>query len=158
MWGSDFGAAKLAVCKQLWERPDVTASCCAVLNAKWNIKIGFDPKLKLCWRESKRNKKMLKLEAIKLLPSSGFAGLWKRKQFIFGINKRERNRLAAESPMFTADKLGCAPPPVRASKETPGCVGFLSLFPFGKAPHRPDGENPRHCQETSLKLKPGFGK
>lgn len=96
--------------------------CCAVLNAKWNIKIGFDPKLRLCWRESKRNKKMLKLEAMKLPPSSGFAGLWKRKQFIFGINKRERNKLAAESPMFTADKLGCAPPLAPASKETPGCV------------------------------------
>lgn len=123
MWGSDFGAAKLAVCKQLWERQDVTALCCAVLNAKWNIKIGFDPKLELCWRESKGNKKMLlKLEALKLLPSSGFAGLWKRKQFIFGINKRKRNRLAAESPMFAPDKLGCAPSLAPASKGAPGCV------------------------------------
>lgn len=123
MWGSDFGAAKLVVCKQLWERPDVAALCCAVLNAKWNIKIGFDPKLKLCWKERKGNKKiLLKLEALKLLPSSGFAGLWKRKQFIFGINKRERNRLAAESPMFTAGKLGFAPPLAPASKGTPGCV------------------------------------
>lgn len=45
MRGSDFGAAKPVVCKQLWERPDVTALCCAVFNAKWNIKIGFESQI-----------------------------------------------------------------------------------------------------------------
>lgn len=31
-------------------------------------------------------------------------------------------------------------------------------FPLEEAPRHADGGNPRHCQETSLKLKPGFGK
>lgn len=86
---------------------------------------------------------LMKLEAPKLLPSSGFAGLWKRKQFIFGINKRERNKLAAESPMFTTDKLGFAPPLAPASKGTSGCVGFLSLcFPSGKPRTVPTAGSP----------------
>lgn len=71
------------------------ALCCAVVNAKFNIKLGLTPNLELCWRESKGIKKrLLKLEAIKLLPSSVFAGLLKGKQFIFGINKKEGDRLA----------------------------------------------------------------
>lgn len=31
-------------------------------------------------------------------------------------------------------------------------------FPLEEALRHADGGNPRHCQETSLKLKPGFGK
>ena len=120
-WGADFGAAKLVVCKRLWERPGATASCPAVLIAKLNIKLGLTPNLKLCWRESEGNKRrLLKLEAIKLLPLSGFAGLLKRKQFIFGINKRKRDKLAAESPVFMPGELGCAPAHAPASKGTPG--------------------------------------
>lgn len=120
-WGADFGAAKLAVCKWLWERSDAAALRRAVLNAKLNIRLGLTPDLELCWRESKGNKKTLsKLEALKPFLSSGFPGLLKRKQFILRINKRERDKLAAESPMLTPVELGCAPTLAPASEGTPG--------------------------------------
>jgi len=105
-WGADFGAAKLAVCKRRWGRPGAAALHRAVLKEKLNIKLSLIPHLKLCWKEGQGNKKrLLKLEAIKPLLSSGFAGLLKRKQFIFGINKWEKDRLGMESPTFTPGEL-----------------------------------------------------
>lgn len=94
--------------------------------------IEFDPEFEALL-EGERRKQEEVAKAIKPLPSSGFAGLLKRKQFIFGINKRERDRLGAESPAFTPGRLGGAPALAPPSEGTPGRTGFLSLsFPSGK--------------------------